>query len=469
MSDTSPSPTCSWSSRSSPNRADRTRPGRGRPARSTSTFLPDVQGLAREGGVRVEKRPDTVKPGAEPHQFRLLSGRPARLRLAEVGEAGEKSEFRVHSVEPYKLSLWRYGLAKERAATLDGSTSTAPAPRCRSRPTATTPGPASSGTSRDTRTPTTSSSSTAPERSGLYYFHAETARGDVFRSLDRRPGAAHAPGRRAGLEHDLERLQQLRRPEQLHQPGQAAPHAHRQRPARTARYTDPDSITYDTEDYAPLSFDRPEPINHIDPAEQITDPIEGRAACHLASAEWRLLGLDGTRGIRLRLLRRNPAPLRRARPRRLPRAGHQHASRVLVLADVRRSRRGSSSGAAGSFTLAATGSTARSWCPRTARCYVQERRRARGRASAARKPVRHAGESEASLLGVVFTDTGIMTAAPYRVTDAGHWVFEGRAWRTATFSAIKPPHAMSRRRFGPRDRQGLRQLADKRAGPSPRE
>ena len=30
------------------------------------------------------------------------------------------------------------------------------------------------------------------------------------------------------------------------------------------RYTDPDSVTYDTDDYAPLSFDRPEPINHID-------------------------------------------------------------------------------------------------------------------------------------------------------------------------------------------------------------
>ena len=56
------------------------------------------------------------------------------------------------------------------------------------------------------------------------------------------------------------------------------------------RYTDPDSITYDTEEYAPLSFDRPEPINHIDADAEITDPIEGRAACHIAPAEWRLLG-----------------------------------------------------------------------------------------------------------------------------------------------------------------------------------
>src|SRR5262249_35956337 len=33
--------------------------------------------------------------------------------------------------------------------------------------------------------------------------------------------------------------------------------------------------------------------------------------------------------------------------------------------------------------------------------------------------------SEASLLGVVFTDAGAMTAAPYEVTDESHWVFEG--------------------------------------------
>src|SRR5262249_28190418 len=33
-------------------------------------------------------------------------------------------------------------------------------------------------------------------------------------------------------------------------------------------------------------------------------------------------------------------------------------------------------------------------------------------------------ESEASLLGVVYDDRAIMTAAPYRVIDADHWVFE---------------------------------------------
>ncbi len=42
-----------------------------------------------------------------------------------------------------------------------------------------------------------------------------------------------------------------------------------------------------------------------------------------------------------------------------------------------------------------------------------------------------AGESEASLLGVVSTDAGIMTAAPYRVIEASHWVFESSALKAS--------------------------------------
>jgi hypothetical protein len=34
-------------------------------------------------------------------------------------------------------------------------------------------------------------------------------------------------------------------------------------------------------------------------------------------------------------------------------------------------------------------------------------------------------ESEANLLGVVCTETGIMTAAPYRAIDTSHWIFAG--------------------------------------------
>ena len=38
-------------------------------------------------------------------------------------------------------------------------------------------------------------------------------------------------------------------------------------------------------------------------------------------------------------------------------------------------------------------------------------------------------ESEANLLGVVYDERGIMTAAPYEVVDESHWVFEGTELR----------------------------------------
>jgi hypothetical protein len=49
-------------------------------------------------------------------------------------------------------------------------------------------------------------------------------------------------------------------------------------------------------------------------------------------------------------------------------------------------------------------------------------------------------ESEAHLLGVVYTDTGIMTAAPYRVVDESHWVFEGTGLKGGDIFGEKSLH-----------------------------
>ena len=57
------------------------------------------------------------------------------------------------------------------------------------------------------------------------------------------------------------------------------------------RYTDPEHVNYDTQRLRaalvrPARADQP----HARADVQSTDPIDGRAACHLAPAEWRLLG-----------------------------------------------------------------------------------------------------------------------------------------------------------------------------------
>ena len=57
-----------------------------------------------------------------------------------------------------------------------------------------------------------------------------------------------------------------------------------------ARYTSDSHMEFDYEEYAPLSFDRPEILNHIPENVIITDPLEGRSECHVLPAEWRLFG-----------------------------------------------------------------------------------------------------------------------------------------------------------------------------------
>ena len=64
------------------------------------------------------------------------------------------------------------------------------------------------------------------------------------------------------------------------------------------RYSDAGFFTWGADYYPPLSFDRPEPFNHIDFAERITDPIEGRRGVPpRPRPEWRLLGWLESRGF----------------------------------------------------------------------------------------------------------------------------------------------------------------------------
>ena len=55
---------------------------------------------------------------SRPHQFRLLADGLLGYAWPKWVRSGEESEFRVHSVEPYKLELWRYGQEKQLVRSL---------------------------------------------------------------------------------------------------------------------------------------------------------------------------------------------------------------------------------------------------------------------------------------------------------------------------------------------------------------
>ena len=204
--------------------------------------------------------------------------------------AGEKSEFRVHSVEPYQLSLWRYGFERSSSAASAGLTSTARGRRCRSRPTATTRRPASTGTSTAMPTRYCTSMSTPPSGRACITSTRGRPAGPSFPSLDRRTRQPTAPIAVLASNITWNAYNNFGGRSNYINPDRLPPTPTVNARLELKRYTDPDDVTYDTDDYAPLSFDRPEPINHIDCTTEITDPIEGRAACHVAPAEWRLLG-----------------------------------------------------------------------------------------------------------------------------------------------------------------------------------
>src|SRR5690606_8967536 len=67
--------------------------------------------LARDGYG--SKTVQVELTGGQPHQFRLLSSGITGYAWPKWAVAGQQVEYRIHSVEEYRLSLWRYGARKE--------------------------------------------------------------------------------------------------------------------------------------------------------------------------------------------------------------------------------------------------------------------------------------------------------------------------------------------------------------------
>ncbi|MGB9754254.1 N,N-dimethylformamidase beta subunit family domain-containing protein [Roseiflexus castenholzii] len=187
--------------------------------------------------------------------------------------------------------------------------------------------------------------------------------------------------------------------------------------------------------YAPLSFDRPEIANSVPGNAHVLDPVPGRLASSLAPAEWRLLGWleregfaydlyadaqlhDGTLDLdayAVLILGVHPEYWSRTMFERVKSWVDERGGKLMYLG-------GNGLNCEVEFLDSAT-----------MRCKTQLL--SSDGSLGMRDPQRpdvyfesrfHATVApEASLLGVVTTDAGIMTAAPYRVVKADHWVFEG--------------------------------------------
>ncbi len=375
------------------------------------------------GGKRVSL---TVREN-DPYHFRLLSDCLLGYPWPKWVKGGEKSEFRVHSPEAYELELWRYGWQKELIRKLGWYDEHGPRATVQITPDGDYSRTGVEWNKFGYANPALKQFVTAPDRSGLYYFHARTRSGLFFSFpwvvAPERPrqklailasnitwNAYNAFGGRSNyINADaLPPVPTVNARQELH------------------RYTDPDYVNYTTEEYAPLSFERPEFINFVPEHEEVTSPIEGRTACHLAPAEWRLLGWLEREGFEydfyaetqfhfgqfplddyeVLILSTHPEYWSREMYLRLKSWVCEHGGKLLYLG-------GNGLNCAVEFLDDST-------------IVIQngnEGERVKRGATDSRFHTRV--ESEANLLGVVFTYDGIMTSAPYRVKDAGHWVFAG--------------------------------------------
>lgn len=368
-------------------------------------------------------------PAQLPYQFRLLSDELSGYAWPKWVRAGEAAEFRVHAVEPFHVTLWRYGKEPELVQDLGWHDEHAPRAMMQITPDGDFTSTGVCWNQVGYGNPMFRPMANAPSRSGLYYFRAQTASGARFafpwivapaRPLYRLAvlasnltwNAYNAFGGRSNYIH-ADRL-----------PATPTVNARQDLP----RYDSPVFGTWGHDAYAPLSFDRPEPFNHIEFEEKITDRIEGRQACHLAPAEWRLLGWlerqgfdfdyyaesqldDGTLDLsryRALVLAVHPEYWTRSMYERVKRWVQQEKGRLVYLGG---------NGLNCEVTLNNSG---------TMTCHngnISGLWPSEMSGYESRFAMRN--ESEAHLLGVVFTPSGAMSGAPYRVVDSKHWVFAG--------------------------------------------
>lgn len=121
----------------------------------------------------------TVEEG-KPYQFRLLSDCLLGYVWPKWVQSGGRSEFRVHAVEPYHLSVWRYGLKKEFERNIGWFDEHGPRATMQVTPDGDYVQTGVEWNKRGYDNPHHTQFVTGPERSGLYYLHAKGESGAFF-------------------------------------------------------------------------------------------------------------------------------------------------------------------------------------------------------------------------------------------------------------------------------------------------
>ncbi len=372
-------------------------------------------------------------PLQSPHQFRLLTDDLLGYAWPKWVRAGEESEFRIHAVEQYHLELWRYGWQPEFISGLGWHDEHGPRATMQITPDGDYTRTGVQWNKVGYAISVHKQFVKAPQRSGLYYFRAKTKSGKEFSfPWIVAPAKPSAPIAVLASNITWNAYNSFGGRSNYIHADQLPPTPTVNSRSELRRYLDADHGTWGYPQYAPLSFERPEPFNHIDFDERITDKIEGRQACHLAPAEWRLLGWMEQQGLSYDYYSEthlHAGTLSLSAYRILVTAVHpEYWTRTMydrvkhwVFAEGGRLIYLGGNGLNCEVEFDDNGSMI---CQNTAISSLWPSGMGGHDSRLAKRY-----ESEANLLGVVFTPSGAMTGAPYRVVDETHWVFAGTGLR----------------------------------------
>lgn len=395
----------------------------------------------------------TTVPIAGPLQVRMLSDALVGFVWPRWVRSRERAELRFHAAEPYRLSLWRYGADKQFVRLLGWFDEHGPRSVMQITPDGDyTPTGVEWNRVGYGGNPHHSLMLEAPAAGGLHYVHAETESGAFFGA----PWivAPDSPSAPIAVLHSTNTWNAYNafggRSNYINAAGlpdrpivNSRQDLGRYSEVMLSEWSPPD------EDYPALSFERPEVANSVPPHERPEDPMRGRLSSSMAPAEWRLLAWleregfaydtyadqqlhDGTlalSGYRILVICVHPEYWSRrmfervqafvASGGRLVSLGGNCLNCEVELPDGRSMRcRTQLTSDDGSLGMPHPGDPAVWFDSRFHRTVGPE----------------------AELLGSATTETGIMTAAPYRTLDASHWVFEGTDLRDGDVFGTESQH-----------------------------
>lgn len=382
-----------------------------------------------------------IWPGMRPRRFRLMSDRLLGYAWPKWVRSGERTELRIHAIEPFTASIWRYGWTKQPVADLGLFDTFGPGGDRQILPDEDF---ASTGCDwnwvgrpfgADER-----NIITAPDKPGLHYVHLESRSGGFFNfPLIVAPAEPTADVAVLASTMDWNAYNDFGGRSNYVAAGElpAEPAVNVRQVSPFLRDTGGRWWSRPDDDYAPLSFDRPEPVNRIDLDEEITSPMRRFGSEHVAPATWRLLGWLEREGLpydlyaenqldsgvldldhyKVLILDQHPEYWTRRMYDTVKRWVFEHGGRLMYLGG---------NGLDCEVELVNDG-TAGVYLNGDQSYYVKNRDFTGGPFSFSPRRIERGGRFEcpASLLGVRTTLTGMGTGAPYRVLDADHFAFEG--------------------------------------------